>query len=166
MLLYSKFFFENQMWQIKRYARKSIYHGCKVWIENLSLGITVQHHEASLVTPISDPSDRFFYPHHTPMKDIYYLILEYFVLGSTETRYQVYWYGNACHIFSCWLKEINIPFGPLSTLTKQCSENIATIVSAWWLTATFTKKLKTNYAVNGQIWPIINLVQVLFALHW
>ena len=23
--------------------------------------------------PISDPRDRFFYPHHTPMKDTYYL---------------------------------------------------------------------------------------------
>ena len=38
---------------------------------NLSLGITVRHHSASLVMPISDPRDRFFYPHHTPMKDTY-----------------------------------------------------------------------------------------------
>ena len=29
MLFHSKFYFENQMW----YARKSIYHGCMVWIE-------------------------------------------------------------------------------------------------------------------------------------
>ena len=43
-------------------------------IENLSLGITVRHHSASLVMPISDPRDRFFYPHHTPMKDTYFLI--------------------------------------------------------------------------------------------
>ena len=42
-----------------------------VWIENLSLGITVRHHSASLVMPISDPRDRFFYPHHTHMKDTY-----------------------------------------------------------------------------------------------
>ena len=28
----------------------------------------------SLVMPISDPRDRFFYPHHTPMKDTYFLI--------------------------------------------------------------------------------------------
>ena len=34
-------------------------------------GFTVQHHSASLVMPISD---RFFYLHHTPMKDTYYLI--------------------------------------------------------------------------------------------
>ena len=33
VLLNSKFSFENQMWLIKRYARKSIYHGCIVWIE-------------------------------------------------------------------------------------------------------------------------------------
>ena len=59
------------MWQNKRCARKSIYHGCMVWIENLSLGITVRHHEACLVMPISDPRDRFFYPHHTSMKDTY-----------------------------------------------------------------------------------------------
>ena len=48
-----------------------------VWcgLKNLSLGITVRHHSASLVMPISDPRDRFFYPHHTPMKDTYYLTL-------------------------------------------------------------------------------------------
>ena len=42
------------------------YHGCMVWIKkNLSLGITVRHHSASLLMPISDPRDRFFYPHHS-----------------------------------------------------------------------------------------------------
>ena len=56
------------MWLIKRYARKSIYHGCIVWIEN---SVTRDHCSASLVMPISDPRDRFFYPHHTPMKDTY-----------------------------------------------------------------------------------------------
>ena len=46
-----------------------------VWCgkKNLSLGITVGHHSASLVMPISDTRDRFFYPHHTPMKDYKYL---------------------------------------------------------------------------------------------
>ena len=46
-----------------------------VWCgwKNLSLGITVRHHSASLVMPISDPRDRFFYPHHTPMIDTYSL---------------------------------------------------------------------------------------------
>ena len=45
-----------------------------VWCgqKNLSLGITVRHHSASLVMPISDHRDRFFYPHHTPMTDTYY----------------------------------------------------------------------------------------------
>ena len=38
---------------------------------------------ASLVMPISDPLDRFFYPHHTPMKDIYNLSLLY----HTKTRF-------------------------------------------------------------------------------
>ena len=38
-----------------------------------ALGITIRHHSASLVMPISDPRDRFFYLHHTPMNDTYYL---------------------------------------------------------------------------------------------
>ena len=42
-----------------------------VWIEKSDFGITVWHHSASLVMPISDLRDRFFYPHHTPMKDTY-----------------------------------------------------------------------------------------------
>ena len=42
---------------------------------NPSLGITVLHHSASLVMPISDRRDRFFYPHHTPMKDTHNLSL-------------------------------------------------------------------------------------------
>ena len=41
--------------------------------KNPSLGITVRHHSASLVMPISDPRDRLFYPRHTPMKDTYIL---------------------------------------------------------------------------------------------
>ena len=48
MLLYSKFFFENQMWLIKRYARKSIYHGCLVWIEK---SVTRDHCSSSLGKP-------------------------------------------------------------------------------------------------------------------
>ena len=32
---------------------------------------------ASLVMPISDPRDRFFYPHHTPMKATYNLYCAY-----------------------------------------------------------------------------------------
>ena len=32
VLLYSKFYFENQMSYMKRYARKSIFHG---WTENI-----------------------------------------------------------------------------------------------------------------------------------
>ena len=39
--------------------------------KNPSLGITVRHHGASLVMPISDARDRFFYPRHTPMIDTY-----------------------------------------------------------------------------------------------
>ena len=42
-----------------------------VWCgyKNPSLGITIRHHSASLVMPIS--RDGFFYPHYTPMKDTY-----------------------------------------------------------------------------------------------
>ena len=48
VLLNSKFYFENQMWLIKRYARKSIYHGCIVWIEK---SVTQDHCSASLGKP-------------------------------------------------------------------------------------------------------------------
>ena len=41
-------YFENQMWLIKRYARKSIYHGCMVWIEK---SVTWDHCSASLGKP-------------------------------------------------------------------------------------------------------------------
>ena len=44
--------------KIKRYARKSIYHGCMVWTKNPSLEINIRHRSASLVMPISDPRDR------------------------------------------------------------------------------------------------------------
>ena len=43
--------------------------------KNLLLGVTIQHHEASLLMPVSDLRDRFFYPHSTPMKDTYNLKL-------------------------------------------------------------------------------------------
>ena len=63
-----------------------------VWCgqQNPSLGITVRHRSASLVMPVSDPRDRFFYPHHTPMKDAYMYILTYeteFVLFSAMLRF-------------------------------------------------------------------------------
>ena len=47
----------------------------KVTIMGVSvrLGINVRHHSASLLMPNSDPCDRFFYPHQTPMKDTYSL---------------------------------------------------------------------------------------------
>ena len=48
VLFHSKFYFENQMWLIKRYARKSIYHGCMVWIEK---SVTRDHCSASLGKP-------------------------------------------------------------------------------------------------------------------
>ena len=44
--------------------------------------ISVRHLSASLMMPISDPHDRFLYPHHTPMKDTYILpyVTEFVVL--------------------------------------------------------------------------------------
>ena len=67
-----------------------------VWCgqKNLSLGITVRHHSASLVMPISDPRDRFFYPHHThmidtyiipPLPDIANLSTKYFILSMVNS---------------------------------------------------------------------------------
>ena len=42
-------------------------------MENLSLAITNCHHSASLVMPIGDPRDRFFYPTLILMIDSYIL---------------------------------------------------------------------------------------------
>ena len=41
----------------------------KIYHSGSLFGIT----RASLMMPISDPRNRFFYPHHTPMKDTYFL---------------------------------------------------------------------------------------------
>ena len=42
-------------------------------MKNPSLVITTCHRSASLVMPIGDPWDRFFYPTLTLMMDSYYL---------------------------------------------------------------------------------------------
>ena len=44
--------------------------------KNPSLAITVCHHSASLVMPIGDPRDGFFYPTLTLMIDPYIPILD------------------------------------------------------------------------------------------
>ena len=44
-----------------------------IWCLGVDRRITVRHHSASLVMPISDPRGRFFYPHHTSVKDTYSL---------------------------------------------------------------------------------------------
>ena len=64
-----------------------------VWCgyKNLSLGITVRQHWASLVMPISDPRDRFFYPHHTPMKDTYYIIFANRPVSLHSAEYVAPW---------------------------------------------------------------------------
>ena len=49
----------------------SIFHVCMVWIEKSVTRVTDRHHEACRVMPNSDPSDRFFYPHHTHMIDTF-----------------------------------------------------------------------------------------------
>ena len=52
------------------YARKKYL----LWVydedrKKTSFGITVRHHSASLEILISDLHDRFFYPHHTLVKN-------------------------------------------------------------------------------------------------
>ena len=70
-------------------CKKMYPHGCMVWIgKSVTRDHCLASLSASLVMPISDPRDRFFYPHHTPMKDAYNLTLiskallsmKYFVL--------------------------------------------------------------------------------------
>ena len=46
---------------------------CEGGIDNQSLGIIVCNHSASLVMPIGDPHDGFFYPNLTLMTDSYIL---------------------------------------------------------------------------------------------
>ena len=69
MLLYSKFFFYksnvvNQKVCKKKYLSR---------VYGMDRKICHLGSLASLVMPISDPRDRLFYPHHTPMKDTYCL---------------------------------------------------------------------------------------------
>ena len=56
VLLYSMFYIESQKVCKKKYLS---------WVYGVDRKI--------LVMPISDPRDRFFYPHHTPMQDSYSL---------------------------------------------------------------------------------------------
>ena len=51
---------------------KTSHYSFEDGIENPSLVITVCHHAASLVVPIGDPRDHFFYPTLIPMIDSYY----------------------------------------------------------------------------------------------
>ena len=52
-------------------SKKSSHYLCEDGIENPSLVITVCHHSASLVMPVNDPQDGFFYPSLTLMIDSY-----------------------------------------------------------------------------------------------
>ena len=62
----------NQTLKINSYARKRIYHDCLMRIEkNPSLGITLWHRSAKPRDAKQWPSDGYYYPHTTPMKDSY-----------------------------------------------------------------------------------------------
>ena len=52
-------------------SKKRIHYSCEGGIENPYLVITICHHSASLVMPIGDPRDGFFYPTLTLMMDTY-----------------------------------------------------------------------------------------------
>ena len=78
MLLNSKCCFENQMIKCGKskgmQEKVSFMGGGGGVCCRLKKSITRDHcnqHISSLVMPISDPRDRIFYPHHTPMKDTY-----------------------------------------------------------------------------------------------
>ena len=75
---------------------KRIHYLCEGGIENLSLVITTCHHSASLVMPIGDPRDGFFYPTLTFMRDSYVKIWETYCLHVCLILYQVY----VCKILS------------------------------------------------------------------
>ena len=52
-------------------------YSCEDGIENLSLTINVCHHSASLVMPIGDPRNGFFYPTLTLIMDSFIVTLKY-----------------------------------------------------------------------------------------
>ena len=55
-----------------------------------SLWITVRHHSASFMMPISDPRYRLFYPHRTPMKDTYILAHQIRISACFTCTYKSY----------------------------------------------------------------------------
>ena len=55
----------------EEYARKRIYNGSSVQIENSVTRVTVRHHSASLVMPNSYPSDGILNQHLTTIEDSY-----------------------------------------------------------------------------------------------
>ena len=57
--------------------------------------------------PISDPRDRFFYPHHTPMKDTYFLAYWRRILHVLPGSHPPHRTGlNSCE-FNTWVvKEV------------------------------------------------------------
>ena len=72
MLLYSKFYIvlrKSNVVNQKGMKEKVSVMGAWCGQKNSSLGITVRHRGASLVMPISDPRDRFFYPDQTTVID-------------------------------------------------------------------------------------------------
>ena len=75
-----------------------------VWcgLKNLSLEITVRHHSASLVMPISDPRERFFCPHHTPMKDTY----------NTEIMLDCFFQSYGASLLAIWSTKIHVSVTP------------------------------------------------------
>ena len=84
--------------------------------KNLSLGLTVQHHLASLVMPNSDPHDGFFCPPLTPMKDTNRLLVIYqvnsFVHVHATNDLVSYW-----SFVTCWTC---IPFGVYRSTNERC----------------------------------------------
>ena len=91
-----------------------------VWFELKipSLGITVQHHSASLVMPNRYPRDRIFKLNLTTIKDSYNLILVYTAwqgLFNVKDSSGQYWYlffdisGLQCVIKSCYSSLVGTP---------------------------------------------------------
>ena len=66
--------------RLRWYARKRIYHGCLVWIEKF---IPRDHCLASKQWP----SDGFFYPHLTPIKDSYNPLQHIFQDGTASLKH-------------------------------------------------------------------------------
>ena len=99
VLLYSNFYIENHMWLTKRCARKSIFHGCMVWIEK---SVTRDHCSESLGKPRDADRQIFLSTRYTHERYLFDVVVLFHLLAIADKIY-----GNN---FAPWSVEILIKY--------------------------------------------------------